>query len=657
MTFFNCIIILFFELLIIIFCQQIPIWKLEDSSIDLLSSSDSYNYIMYDERNKGIHIKLEKYIWKENGKIYHKNYIQKNDEEKKEIEFDDIYKFINLEFRKYICPKGKNYLFEYSSNELKEIKYPDNGIIDNWFFNCDYYHNKIMISYLGSLDQNIYALNQFTNNWENYKFQIFQENYGFQDIIYFKYYDVIWPNEGKDHGVLLILDVEGIQVAKIKCLFNYNINRIIIEKKKLLLNMNEKKRNSSAFFDEDKYLYWITYDDNQLLSGFSKTPIQNDIEYLEPDNIEVQTSNSPFESMGNVIIKNINFIRNTKYIYYQIELNSENYYGVIDINKNKILFNTKEAIIEFKPLTKYTLLAITESSAYEICINGKYNGKCRDKCPRGQYLIINENGNYCDGNEECEILLIPDNTCIGSCDEQYYIKNGKECGLCKNINKAFPYKIINETNCINEKPNNTYFTDEKSYILKYCHYSCENCFGDNEYECITCKNSFFKNNGKCDSNCPEHHYKNLKEKICSECDSNCKECDNGKENNNSHCLSCEDGKYLVIAKGFDHNCVEECPNNTKINYDKKQCFSENDDKNNKSNNSNNNSNNNNSSNRVWVWVIIISIIIIIIIIIAIVIFKKYYKNKNEDDVTLVLKSQDDFATNQNESISQDWSVY
>ena len=661
MTFFNSIIIIFFVLLISILCQQLPIWKLEESSIDLLSLSNSYNYILYDERDKGFHIKLEKYIWKEDGKIYHQNYIQENDDEKKVIEFDDIYRFYNLEFKKYICPKGKNFLFDLSFNEIKEIKYSENEITDNWFFNCYYYNNKIMVSYLGSFDQNIYALNPYTNNWEKYKFQKYEN--GFQDIMYFKYYDVIWPNEGKEHGVLLFLDIQGIHVAKIKCLFAYNQNNIIIEKETLILNWNEKKLNSSAFFDEDKYLYWITYDNNKLLSGYSTTPIQGEIEYIDTDNIGLyKNSESPFELMGNIKIKNINFIRNTNYIYYQIELNSENYYGVIDIIKNKIYFNTKEKIIEFKPLTKYSLLAITKSSAYEICINGKYNGKCRDKCHRGQNLVIdNENGNYCDGDEECEVLLLPDNTCIGTCDEQYYIKNGKECGSCKNLNKTFPYKIINETKCIKEKPNNTYFIDESSYILKYCHYSCETCSGGGEYECTNCRDSFFKHNDKCETNCPEHYYKNTKERKCSECDYNCKECDNEKENNNSHCISCESGKFLVIAKGFDNNCVDECPNNTKTDYNNQKCYIENDDGNNNKRNNNNNdkkttNNGTKSFNRLWVWIIII-LIIIIIIIVAIVIFKKFCKKKNEEDVNLVLKSQDDFAVNQNESISQDWSVY
>ena len=465
----------------------------------------------------------------------------------------------------------------------------------------------------------------------------------------------------------LILDNEGIQLIKTKYIFDFNnfnniINLIIIDginNKKVLIDNSQLKTNSNAFFDEEKYFYWITYDNNVLLSGHSNAPIQDDIESLDLNTIGVQTNDkSPFESMGYINIKYIKIIRNTKYIYYQIELNSVDYYGVIDIKENQILFNTNETITEFRPLSKYSLLAITKSSAYEICINGKKDGKCIDKCPRGQYLRINsEKGNYCDGNEECDILLIPNNTCIGICDEQYYIMNGKECGLCKHLNKEYPYKIINEATCIKEKPKNTYFYDESSYILKNCHSSCETCKNDNEFGCLTCKDSFYFINGKCDSNCPEHTFKNKKKNICSECDSNCKDCDNGKENNNSHCLTCYDNQYLVIAKGFDNNCVDECPNNTKSDNNTKKCLSEKDDVDD-NNNTNSNTSSNNSSNRLWLWIIIILVIIIIIIVIVFVIFKKgCFKKKNEDDVNLVLKSQDDFGVAQNESISQDWSVY
>ena len=657
MNFLFSLLIIFFELIINIFCQ-LPIWNLENSSINLLSLSNPYNYTMYDETKNGDRIKLEKYIEKKNGeKPDYKNYIQKNDDEK-EAKFDDIYKVLILDNKKkYICPKGKNYLFEYSSNKLKEIKHSENEITDNWFFNCGIYKNRIIISYLGSNDIYIYALNLETNNWENYKFGIRDQWNWWQvnEFAYYRYYDIIFPSENKDLGISVLLNDEGILLAKITFVFNNNYNNIIIEDKKTLMNYYDLKSNSSAFFDKDKYLYWITYDNNKLLSGYSYGNIQDDIENMDLNNFGVHINyKSPFESFElneDFKIKNITFIRNTKYIYYQIQLNSVNYYGVIDIRENKIFFNTNETIMEFRPISKYSLLAITQSSAYEICINGKFNGKCRDKCPNNNRVKINnEKGNFCEDNN-CPIVLIPYYNCIEKCDEPNYVLNGKECGLCKYLNKTFPYKIINETNCLKEKPKNTYLENESTYILKYCHYSCETCSLEGEYHCHTCKKSFYKNyEGKCDTKCPDNYFKNDKNRTCSKCDNDCKTCDNEKVNNNSHCLTCKDPqKYVVLAKGFDHNCVYECPKNTKTNIKTRECLSENDD---------DNDNNNSNHNGLWILILIISIsLIIVMVIIIIVIFKKCCKKKNEEDVNLVLKSQDDFAVTQNESISQDWSVY
>ena len=96
-------------------------------------------------------------------------------------------------------------------------------------------------------------------------------------------------------------------------------------------------------------------------------------------------------------------IRNTKYAYYEINLNEIIYHGIIDITLNKILFNTNENITELKLFSKYSFLAITKSSAYEICVFAKSNGKCVDKYRPGQILeLCPEYGNYCYGIELCK---------------------------------------------------------------------------------------------------------------------------------------------------------------------------------------------------------------------------------------------------------------
>ena len=47
------------------------------------------------------------------------------------------------------------------------------------------------------------------------------------------------------------------------------------------------------------------------------------------------------------------------------------------------------------------------------------------------------------------------------------IKDDNICGLCKDLNESYPYKIINKKFC-----KNIYFLNEKNKILNFCHYSC-----------------------------------------------------------------------------------------------------------------------------------------------------------------------------------------
>ena len=106
----------------------------------------------------------------------------------------------------------------------------------------------------------------------------------------------------------------------------------------------------------------------------------------------------PFEFLNDVTIKSIDFIRNTNFVYYTIISNSneeQTYHGVIDIKKNKVLFNTNEKIKEIKPYSKKGLLIKTQLSIYKLCITGKDNNKCVDECPEGKKLILDtEKSNY-----------------------------------------------------------------------------------------------------------------------------------------------------------------------------------------------------------------------------------------------------------------------
>ena len=64
---FNFLTFILFSHFILNIFAEFQNWNLENSSIDLLLSSDSYQNIIYDESKNGIRLKLEKIIKKENG--------------------------------------------------------------------------------------------------------------------------------------------------------------------------------------------------------------------------------------------------------------------------------------------------------------------------------------------------------------------------------------------------------------------------------------------------------------------------------------------------------------------------------------------------------------------------------------------------------------
>ena len=75
--------------------------------------------------------------------------------------------------------------------------------------------------------------------------------------------------------------------------------------------------------------------------------------------------------------------------------NSNIYYGIFDIELNKIIFNTKEKIVEFLPYSDMTMLAITKDKAYKICTYRGSSG-CIDTCSNGYLLDVD--GNSCGTN-------------------------------------------------------------------------------------------------------------------------------------------------------------------------------------------------------------------------------------------------------------------
>ena len=100
------------------------------------------------------------------------------------------------------------------------------------------------------------------------------------------------------------------------------------------------------------------------------------------------------------------------------------YYGIIDIKLNKIIFNTDEQLLEFKPYNMNSMLAITSQNAYKICPIAKDQSgwlECEEQCSSNGLIVDSTGRNYC-GNKckDGSFNIWPDNICIDKCDENIY---------------------------------------------------------------------------------------------------------------------------------------------------------------------------------------------------------------------------------------------
>ena len=617
--------ILFIGLITFIF-TQVPVWDLSNSAINLLENSTSFNYKIYSNTNPSLN--LTKEIRKINDEISQQNYVEFKDNILNTT-WEGIQQVYEIDGTTYVCPTGNSHLSEYDSNGFKELIEEEFKNEKDWDFTCNYLANDkniIFVSYLHHNDSNIYGYRIKDKKW--FKLPILGGNL-----------DIVWSNAiDKDNRLFffsMLIDAKFIEIGRLEVTMR-DKDSINMSGSKKIKEMLDK---SNAYFDEQKHFYWITYNDTHFYSGYSETKF-DDISFVPSDsnvNNKVNTY-SPFEYFDNVKIHYVKLIRNTKFAFYEISVNNKTYNGIIDVNLNKILFNSDENIKDFKPYSKNALLVVTDKSAYKLCtfaLNEK-GDDCIDQCPEGQSLILDPiNNNHCGEENKCEKYLFkPMDYCIDKCNRTFYvIQNETICGLCKYINETHPYKIINEIDCISEKPNNTYFIDEEKKILNFCHSSCETCFGDKDDQCLSCKNGYIVINGKCSDQCPDGYYKDLNG-TCQQCDSNCLTCNGPSIDGNNKCLSCDLNKnesILIDAEGFPSNCVSECPNNTIFNENKTKCIknssedtipSEDKDKQKEDDKPN------------YLFYILLILIIIILIVLIFIIIKKC-RNKKKGDEQLI----------------------
>ena len=676
--------ILFFKLISVF--SIVPLWNFKNSAINLLSNSDTYTYVICDRESYNMKIKLEKTITK-GTTISETNRIYIDEKDRGETNWEDIESFYKINNIKYICPKGKYFMYIDSDDSFKEMIPNDFKDEGDWELKCYYQSQEgyMFVTFLNKYSTIYVYYLDGSNKWDN-NLKIHQG-----------LYDYKWTTqmENDNHDYLMkgiILKDNNIFLQSIM----FNIKSDHLDKNDVGSNKQlfQSLSYSNSYFNLYNYnFYFMTYNSiSDFTSGY-----YNGSEEITMENIgkiKVSLNNgTPLEFIdNNISIKYLNFIRNTKYVFYELQNNKNNeiYHGIIDIQLNKVIFNTNETILEFKPYSNISMLAITENSAYKICaLKNELGDDCIESCSGNDNIILDsENSNKCGNKCKTKYILIPDQICLDSCNENIYTINGNQCGLCRDIgldNKI--YKLINTSGCLEQIPEAAEYYNEKLKLLKckegynlidgkcsripssLCHGLCESCYEfslkDDDQKCISCKAGYLLQEGNCIKSCTEGYfqiekkcekchklckscfenfnkcnscidgtYLNISNNSCLNCSENCKTCSNMEQNGNHNCLSCDQSskfKYLIDDEN-NKTCVENCPNNTFLIKDNLTCAYQKERESNSSTPENSDIKKKHNPNFIlWFFIILI---IITILIMSLCICKKYC-NKQRSEQTII----------------------
>ena len=574
----------FINLIIFINClflfkAVIPVWNLTKAGQEL---DLPYTYTAYDKYWNEYHLTMTRTIQRNGDILNYTNYVKvykTNDESYSKsgtVDFDHIGSFFHIDGKFYICPKGKYHLYDFTNGKyIIPNNFGENGGLD-YELKCTYHStSSVFIAfYLMNGEKAMHAIYVINGKMEDisYKVHLGDELYD---------YRISEEKVGDNDYLLLSLDKlnSKLQLNTFKATLKSDYQGVNSIKS---LPIEEAKTNLQACFRDEssKYPYdffYITYTDlSDLKSGYSTfAPTSwEDFSDVKFKNNDV----ADFEFLEDLVIEEIKFMFNNRFVYYKLKINGNSntsYYGVFDTKLNKVLFNTNQYIKYYLPYSETSMLAITESSAYKICVINN-NNECTDNCDENKYYLDTE-GNKCD-NPSCpsdKVTLVPSGVCNQTCDNTYFVEINGTCGLCKYFNQdGAKYKLIGSTKCLKIEDINNKMEEFSSklglykcispYILKNndcvrnanCPENCTDCDND---KCTKCKEGFLLDDGACKEHCSEGKKPDGKE--CVNCNMN--NCDNFILDS-CNCTKCKEHNYLDDSKCYscDNNCKSCAGNST-----------------------------------------------------------------------------------------------
>ena len=482
------------------------------------------------------------------------NYLKIGDDQEFAVSYEDIESVYYVANKKVICPKGKYHPQELYNKNFYEL-FPKNiGIFEekgNWDLKC-YFHGAgiedqagngfLMLFYL--INKYKTAFNtDFNKDPNNFNWEAGKQNNGAvgEELYDFrlKYGTIAYQGTTYIEYPMNAIVLEGNDI-KLK---TYNVkfeshppdtrNGVQIYSSGPTLKLSSSKKYNQAYINDGDNIhdfYFISYNNiSDFTCGYSTKGFYDD-NFLYFNDIKFESfSDSPFEFVDEVEIKEIKIISNYRYAYYILynKQTSETYYGLFDIKTNKIMFNTNEALEKFLPYSSNSMLAIKGNLVYRICPILSDNGTtCLEDCSDDKILIRDVDKNFC--GTECpnnKYLLIPDNICDSQCNTNIYVVNetNKRCGLCKDMNDEKPYRFIGGNKCLSEREiqEGAYEYNTKLKLLKCksgyqidpsnsnscitnCHRTCKTCSDlstdDTDTKCLSCNYGYDLDNGQCIKN-------------------------------------------------------------------------------------------------------------------------------------------------------------
>ena len=365
----------------------IPEWNITTAGDDLLGTSTEKEILvnyrdMYEAQVKMI----KKLIKNSSGSITYENYIQIG-VTKRQVKFEHIESVYNRLNRYIICPRGAHHPYDFSNNvELK----PNNFEGKNWNLTCYLHevdnHHKFLLVFYHMNGNNINAYLTNTNShieWsdapkiaQNQIYELYDYKLDKDNGVDSTYKMMAFLKDGTNLrlGSVNMLLKEGDQSSSVTHLSDKNQYKL--------------KAYSEGFFSNyTGYFYFMTY--NNISDFTTAFTTKEASDYTNVDTMEMKTNNlTDLEFLGDdVEIEKMRFMLSSKFLYYifKEKKSGKRYYGIFDIEINKIIFNTAEEIITFFPLTLHSMLAITKDKAYEICTYKDSSGKCVDTCSSNHY--------------------------------------------------------------------------------------------------------------------------------------------------------------------------------------------------------------------------------------------------------------------------------